>query len=167
MNARSQGMPSKCEIGVGRLSGRLWGARDFRRVLDAEQPRHTRRCCPLKGSLWCDICGRKMQAHHNGQASYYRCRFPEEYALANKVDHPGNIYVREADLLPDLDKWLSQVLAPHRIAEIIRAMQQAQMPTPDDAVVTRAKAVLKECATKLDRYRAALEDGNGSSTSIV
>ncbi|MFD0857302.1 hypothetical protein ACFQ07_34180 [Actinomadura adrarensis] len=108
-----------------------------------------------------------MQAHHNGQASYYRCRFPEEYALANKVDHPRNIYVREADLLPDVDKWLTQVLAPHRIAETIRAMQEAQTPTGDDAVVTRAKAVLKDCAAKLDRYRVALEDGGGSSASIV
>jgi site-specific DNA recombinase len=120
----------------------------------------------LRGAVICGVCERRMQGQWSNERPYYRCRFPEEYALANKVDHPGNIYVREADLLPDLDKWLSQVLAPHRIAEIIRAMQQAQMPTPDDAVVTRAKAVLKECATKLDRYRAALEDGNGSSTSI-
>ncbi|WP_395107481.1 recombinase family protein [Actinomadura sp. SCN-SB] len=128
------------------------------------KPRHTKRCYPLKGALWCDICERKMQAHHSGHATYYRCRFPEEYGLANKIEHPRNVYVREDHVLPDLDRWLGLVLAPHRIAESIKAMQQAQMPTVADSAVTRAKAVLKDCAAKLDRHRAALEAGGNSAT---
>lgn len=29
--------------------------------------------------------------------TYCRCRFPREYALGNKIDHPGTVYVREDD----------------------------------------------------------------------
>ena len=30
---------------------------------------------------------------NNGQA-YYLCRFPTEYALANRVSHPKNVYLK-------------------------------------------------------------------------
>lgn len=36
-----------------------------------------------------------MQGHWINSAPYYRCRFPAEYALANKLDHPRNVYLRE------------------------------------------------------------------------
>jgi len=130
------------------------------------KPRHTKRCYPLKGALWCDICERKMQAHHSGHATYYRCRFPEEYGLANKIAHPRNVYVREDHLLPGLDRWLGIVLAPHRIKETITAMQHAQGPAPADSAAARARDKIKQCAVKLDRHRAALEAG-GDSAAIA
>jgi hypothetical protein len=36
-----------------------------------------------------------MQSHWVNDAPYYRCRFPAEYALANRVQHPLNINLRE------------------------------------------------------------------------
>ena len=36
-----------------------------------------------------------MQGHWINSAPYYRCRLPAEYAPANKLDHPRNVYLRE------------------------------------------------------------------------
>jgi hypothetical protein len=35
-----------------------------------------------------------MQGHWVNAQSYYRCRYPAEYAIANKIDHPRNVYLR-------------------------------------------------------------------------
>jgi hypothetical protein len=32
-----------------------------------------------------------MQSHCANSAPYYRCRFPAEYALANRIKHPLNV----------------------------------------------------------------------------
>ncbi|MEV7968092.1 recombinase zinc beta ribbon domain-containing protein [Sphaerisporangium sp. NPDC088356] len=51
----------------------------------------------------CGICDRRMQGHWSNEAAYYRCRYPEEYARANRVTHPRNVYLREVDIVPKLD----------------------------------------------------------------
>lgn len=45
---------------------------------------------------YCVACNRRMQGNWVNDASYYRCRFPEQYALANKVAHPRNVAVEAA-----------------------------------------------------------------------
>jgi hypothetical protein len=47
------------------------------------------------------------------------CRYPSEYALASQVRHPGNVYLREADLLPAIDSWLPLIFAPHRLDQTL------------------------------------------------
>ncbi|MCT2588751.1 hypothetical protein LHJ74_02135 [Streptomyces sp. N2-109] len=42
-------------------------------------------------------------------------RFPNEYALANSIQHPLNVYVREADLVDPLDTWLASAFAPVQV----------------------------------------------------
>jgi hypothetical protein len=42
----------------------------------------------LRGLVICGLCQRRMQSHLVSGASYYRCRFPAEYALADRVQHP-------------------------------------------------------------------------------
>jgi site-specific DNA recombinase len=71
----------------------------------------------LRGRLYCGYCGRRMQGQYSNHAPYYRCRYPREYALASHVRHPGNIYLREADLLPAIDAWLVVIFAPHRLEQ--------------------------------------------------
>lgn len=44
--------------------------------------------------------------------AYYRCRFPHEYALANRVDHPRNVILREDLAVPHLDGWLAGLFTP-------------------------------------------------------
>jgi hypothetical protein len=50
---------------------------------------------------------RRSRGSVNDQA-YYLCRFPVEYALANKISHPRNVYLREADVLGHVDDWLAE-----------------------------------------------------------
>jgi hypothetical protein len=47
-----------------------------------------------------------MPARRPAGSSGAACRYPSEYALASQVRHHGNVYLREADLLPAIDSWL-------------------------------------------------------------
>jgi site-specific DNA recombinase len=55
-----------------------------------------------------------MQGTWNNAQAYYRCTYPTEYACTNHLGHPRTVYLREADILPALDGWLSQVFSPAR-----------------------------------------------------
>jgi site-specific DNA recombinase len=55
------------------------------------KPHDRRRAYAFVGALFCGVCERRMQGHWINEAPYYRCRFPSEYALANKVRHPRNV----------------------------------------------------------------------------
>jgi len=98
----------------------------------------------LRGRLY---CGRRMQGQYSNQAAYYRCR-------------PGNVYLREADVLPAIDRWLLIIFAPHRLEQTIREMQAAQDPPP--AVPPPGEdteALIAGCDARLARYQAALDAG--------
>ncbi|MGI8334736.1 recombinase family protein [Actinomadura scrupuli] len=41
----------------------------------------------FRGCLHCGYCERKMQGNWNNRQVYYRCRFPQEYALVNELHH--------------------------------------------------------------------------------
>ncbi|WP_439427377.1 hypothetical protein [Micromonospora sp. LA-10] len=98
-----------------------------------------------------------MQGQYNHGDAYYRCRFPQEYALADQVPHPRNVYLREDALTDPLDTWLAS--APHRIAHTITAMADAQPLNQPPTTSTAAQAIITECDAKLERYRAALDAG--------
>ncbi|WP_281273821.1 recombinase family protein [Actinomadura pelletieri] len=67
------------------------------------KPHRTRRPYAFRGCLHCGYCERKMQGNWNNDQAYYRCRFPAEYALANKIVHPKTVYLREAEIIGDID----------------------------------------------------------------
>jgi hypothetical protein len=113
----------------------------------------------LRGMLHCAVCRRRMQGNWNNEQAYYRCRFPAEYALANRVEHPRAVYLRETAVLPHLDEWLADALAPHRLTETIEQLEAAQTGTSQDLVAERAKQTIAEANAKLARHRAALEAG--------
>lgn len=66
----------------------------------------------FRGLLRCAVCSRLMQGTWNNGEPYYRCRFPEEYAAANGIAHPRNVYLRERRLVRPLDAWLTATLPP-------------------------------------------------------
>ncbi|WP_349305953.1 recombinase family protein [Pseudofrankia sp. DC12] len=126
---------------------------------DQKMPR-TRRPYALRGALYCAVCDRKMQGHTVRDVAYYRCRYPQEYALANTVSHPANVYLREDTVLPALDGWLARALAPPQLASTLDAMVAAlSSPACDDPGVAHARRAIEECNAKLTRYRAALDAG--------
>jgi hypothetical protein len=114
--------------------------------------------------LFCGLCDRRMQGTWTHGAPYYRCRFPNEYALANHVAHPRNVYLRERDILPTLDRWLAQALAPDRLDDTITAMIAADQQPSDNPAADRARAAITGCDQKLARYRAALDAGADPET---
>ena len=63
------------------------------------KPHRRPRAYALRGVLLCGLCDRRMTGNWNNHQAYYRCRFPAEHALANRVDHPKTVYLREAEVL--------------------------------------------------------------------
>ena len=121
----------------------------------------------LRGRLYCGYCGRRMQGQYSNHAPYYRCRYPKEYALASHVRHPGNVYLREADILPAIDRWLAVIFAPHQLTQTIRELAAAQAPAaaPEPAETSQdTRGVIDDCDTRLARYQAALDAGADPQT---
>ncbi|GAA2405957.1 recombinase family protein [Actinomadura vinacea] len=119
---------------------------------------HTKHTYALRGVMYCGLCDRKMQAHTYKGYVYFRCRYPEEYALANKVEHPRNLFVRENQVTAIVDPWLAKVLAPHRIKQTIEDLHGSQ-GQPHNSAAMRARAQIADLEIKLGRHRAALEAG--------
>jgi site-specific DNA recombinase len=84
----------------------------------------------LRGLLFCGICTRRMQGSWNNDQAYYRCTYPSEYARTNNLRHPRVVYLREAEVLPELDTWLSTSLDPACLPATIEALAASQ----DDAI---------------------------------
>jgi hypothetical protein len=60
-----------------------------------------------------------MQGNWAFGHAYYRCRFPSEYATANKIDHPPGVFVREDRIVGPLDDWLAAVFDPRRLKSVL------------------------------------------------
>jgi hypothetical protein len=99
-----------------------------------------------------------MQGSWNNDQAYYRCTYPGEYARTNHVRHPRVVYLREAEILPELDTWLSRSLDPARLPATIEALAASQ-----DQAIPRELVSLREeigtCDQKLAQYRAAPDSG--------
>ncbi|MFD5703278.1 recombinase family protein, partial [Streptomyces lasiicapitis] len=117
----------------------------------------TRHAYALKGLIFHTQCGRRMQGNWANSRAHYRCRFPAEYALANRLAHPLNVYLCEDSVLPPLDAWLATAFAPKHLHASLTALEQAQ-PCQDPRL-TASQRTIKDCDRKLKRYRAALEAG--------
>ena len=109
--------------------------------------------------MYCAVCHRKMQGQYSHGVPYYRCRFPTEYALANRVDHPRNVIMRENAVTGPLDAWLAGVFAPGRRQATIEQLVANQPVSRPDPGISRLRDLIKECDTRLERYRATLDAG--------
>jgi site-specific DNA recombinase len=91
-----------------------------------------------------------MQGHWVNDVPYYRCRFPAEYAVANRVEHPLSVYLREDVVIGEVDGWLAREFAPHRMGETIRALVGAQtVDEPRSSGHEDTAAKIAECDQKL------------------
>jgi site-specific DNA recombinase len=118
----------------------------------------------LRGLLSCGVCGRRMGGHTIRAETRYRCRYPLEYSLANEVDHPRTVLVREDWIVEALDAWLLQLFEPDRIEETVAELAAAGGPTHADAAsLDAAQRQLVDCDGRLAKYRAALEHGTDAT----
>ena len=83
----------------------------------------------------------------------------QEYGLANEVDHPRNVYLREDALTDPLDTWLATAFTPDRLQQTITAMADAHQPDQPSPLAAAARATIAACEPKLAQYRAALDAG--------
>ena len=100
-----------------------------------------------------------MQGSWNHNRAYYRCKFPAEYAVSEEK-HPKTIYVREESLTPAIDTWLAQLFDEQNIEDTCTALANATgQDVAEQNRIAAARKTLRECDTKLARYREALEAG--------
>jgi hypothetical protein len=97
-------------------------------------PHDRPRVYAFTGSLLCGVCKRRMQGHWINAAPYYRCRFPAEYALANKINHPRNVYLRQDAFDVRVNDWLATVFAPGHLRDTIDQIMAGQHAEADAAV---------------------------------
>ena len=115
----------------------------------------------LRGLLHCSACGSRMQGSWNHDRANYRCKIPSEYALANKIDHPPTIYVREEHIVPALDAWIATVFDPANLDATVAALAEAQAPSDaDNARLAAARQTIAATNEKVTRLVAAIEDGS-------
>jgi hypothetical protein len=124
---------------------------------------HTRMIKPtkypyvFKSLLYCAMCGRRMQGLYAHDTIYYRCKYPAEYALANRVDHPKNVIMREDALVGPIDSWLAKSFSkPQRdqtIESLASQLVDRTIPVPIKQHST------KTFDAKMARYKAALDAG--------
>jgi hypothetical protein len=87
-----------------------------------------------------------MQGQHSDGVAHYRCRYPQEYALTNKINHPRNVIMREEVLIRPLDTWLVHEFGPqqrrHTTAKLVN---QAAIAAPTPSAVVPAGPTIAEC----------------------
>jgi site-specific DNA recombinase len=123
------------------------------------RPHDRPRSYAFVGSLYCGVCQRRMQGQWINAAPYYRCRFPAEYALANKVSHPRNVYLRQDAFDAAVNTWLATAFAPARLSDTIDQIMTGQLVRADSTAAQAAMARIEDASVKMARYRAALDAG--------
>jgi site-specific DNA recombinase len=113
----------------------------------------------LRGRLTCNICGRLMQGHEAHGRHYYRCRYTSEYAQSAALPHPLNVYLREDDLLPQIDEWLADLFSPDRLDSTLDLLLEPEPDARAAAARRSLEAQLSDCDRKTSRYRALLDEG--------
>jgi site-specific DNA recombinase len=134
----------------------LLGAKGARRVV--RRPRSSPRPSVLRGLLFCGICDRRMQGSWNNGQPYYRCMFPGEYALADRIHHPRTVYLREAEVVPELDTWLTKTLDPAHLPGTIDTLTAAQNDDPPPEMIN-IREEIGQCKRQIAQYRAVLDAG--------
>jgi site-specific DNA recombinase len=102
-----------------------------RGVQGPHKPHRSKHDYALRGLLFCGICERRMQGHWANAAPYYRCHFPSEYALANRLEHPRNVTLRQDAVLDPLDTWLASKFQPRHLAATIDELAAATASEPE------------------------------------
>jgi site-specific DNA recombinase len=75
-----------------------------------------------------------------------------------KISHPRTVYLRETEILPELDHWLTRTLDPAHLPATLDDLAAAQInqPAPETAALIEE---ISGYARQLAQYRAALDQG--------
>jgi hypothetical protein len=87
---------------------------------------------------------------------------PAEYAQANRVSHPKNVYLKEADVLGHVDDWLAELFDADGIEATVAQLTEQAERLEDPAAQARAEAAqarITEYDAQISRYRASIDAG--------
>lgn len=104
-----------------------------------------------------------MQGQRDHGHAHYRCRYLDEYALADRVAHPLNVYLPERAAAAG--RVADACLRDASAAASIEAMYDAQPAEDMDSARVSARGVVAKCGRKIARYREALSAGADPSWS--
>ena len=103
------------------------------------KPRSSTHAYPLRGILFCSICGRRMEGTwrkaKTGETGrvLYRCALRHNRALAQDFpEHPNTLYLSEEAILEPLDQWIASITtseASSRASTSISADDDVDTPT--------------------------------------
>jgi hypothetical protein len=90
-------------------------------------------------------------------------------SIADRVEHPLSVYLREAAVMGEVDGWIAREFAPHRLNETIHdlaevPLRQAATLTSEDEETARKIA---ECDRKLAGHRATRDAGRSQDRRRV
>jgi len=119
----------------------------------------------LRGRVRCAVCGRRMAGTTRGNSRrYYRCELRRSRPGVS-IDHPVDVYVREAPLIAALDDWLDELFSPEHAAATAHAIVDA---AGHDATLSteieEARRSIEDARRKLTQYRNALDGGADPAT---
>ena len=81
-------------------------------------------------------------------------------AASRLLDHPGTVYLREADLLPHQEGWLTGLFHPRNPRCHSRCAHRRQPGRQRHCRgLRKVERTLADCQRQLARYRAALDAG--------
>jgi site-specific DNA recombinase len=87
---------------------------------------------------------------------------PDWVRLANKVSHPKNVYLREADVIGHVDGWLAELFAPDGIDATMDQIAEQAEGLADPEADAHAQAARERIATfdgQIKGYRASIDAG--------
>jgi DNA invertase Pin-like site-specific DNA recombinase len=123
------------------------------------KPRSSTHAYPLRGILFCSICGRRMEGTwrkaKTGEAGrvLYRCALRRNRALTQDFpEHPNTLYLSEEAILEPLDQWIASITTSEALAE-------HQRPSTQTTTSAHLRAKLAEVDRKIASLIAAIEAG--------
>jgi hypothetical protein len=81
-----------------------------------------------------------MQGNTTHGTLRYRCRYPAEYALTERHDHPKQVYVGERRIVDELDKWIASLFDPEHLRQTCEQLAAASA-TPDNNDLARLEVL--------------------------
>jgi len=82
----------------------------------------------LAGLMRCTVCGKSMQGQWNHGRAYYRCRYRDDYPVA-EAEHPKSVYVKESLLPPTSTSGSAPSSSPTRSTAHAPPCPHPQYPT--------------------------------------
>jgi hypothetical protein len=120
------------------------------------KPRASAHAYPLRGLLFCSICGRRMEGafRSNRNSSdgriLYRCVIKQNRAVSVLPEHPSSLYVREDAILGPLDDWIASMTSA-------QALESHQPPAGQSPAVAELEPQLRDLDRRIEALVTAIE----------